>query len=128
MWQSPTTALADSIGADPADVVVVAIGDWTELRRMQTKGGEVKFTQRKDGDGDWVLVEFFDPEVNNWYATETHAMSLRLPTPEIAWAGPVGSIPDDLLEGDLPLQVRRVDKAGWINLRMTAKEACEAQA
>lgn len=120
--------LADVLNADPTDVVVVAVGDWKEMRRMQTKGGEVRFEQQRDEDGEWVITDFFDPEVKNWYAAETHAMGLRLATPEVAWAGPVGSIPEDLLEGDLPLQVRRVDKTGWINLREVAKGACEAQA
>lgn len=121
-WINPKSTLADVLDADDGDTVVVAIGNWQEMRRMQTRGGEIRFTQQRESGGEWVLTDIFEPEVNNWWAAETHAMSLNLPTPEVAWSGPVENIPADLLASDEPLQVRRINKPGWINLRETVKE------
>jgi hypothetical protein len=128
MWTNPAHVLSDALGADADDVVVVAIGDWTEMRRMQTVNGETRFVQHKESDSEWMITDIFEPDVKNWYAVETYAMGLRLPTPEIAWAGPVNFIPDEILLDDYEVQVRRVDKSEWVNLRKLMKERCVAQA
>lgn len=128
-WQQPHLALTDLLSAEPGDKVIVAIGAWVEKRRMKFRDEEdVKFEQRREADGDWMVTEFIEPTVDNWYWVAKNAHDAQLAIPEIAWLGPVERIPADLLLSDLPLNVRRVDKAGWLNLRAVAQESCEGEA
>lgn len=127
-WKNPDLALTDLLDAEPGDKVVVAIGNWVEKRRMKFLHEEVKFEQVREADGEWVLSDFVTPAVDNWYWVVKNASERGLDVPEVAWLGPIENIPRDMLMSDLPLNVRRVDKAGWVNLRATAQEACEANA
>lgn len=128
-WQKPELALTDLLNADPGDKVLIAIGNWVEKRRMKFRGtDDVRFEQVREADGDWMVAEFVQPEINNWYWVAKNAHDAHLEVPEIAWLGPIENIPAELLMSDLPLNVRRVDKSGWVNLRATAAEACEAEA
>jgi hypothetical protein len=120
--------LTNLLGADPEDKVLVVVGNWVEVRRMQSEDKEIIFEQHREADGEWLLTEFIEPEVGNWYWTAKNAYHMGLRTPQVAWLGPLESIPDELLLSDAPLQSRRVDKQNWINLRMAIKEKCEAEA
>lgn len=95
---------------------------------MQTEDEEVSFEQVRAADGDWLLTEYVEPDVANWYWVAKNAKGMQLRVPEAVWLGPLESIPAELLLGDQQLQIRRVDKQGWINLRVIIKERCEAEA
>ncbi len=128
-WQSPAQVMADILGASSQDKVVVALGDWVERRRMMVKGSDIKFEQVREADGEWLVAEFLEPNpVDNWAWVVKNAWDLKLAAPETAWIGPIENIPAELLLSDVPLNVRRVDKSGWIALRSAAKEACEVKA
>lgn len=124
-WQKPLTSL---LGVDKDEVVVVTVGDWVHRRFMQTKDKKVTFEQVREEDGEWLLADFHEPEEDDWWSAAKLATKMGLLVPETEWLGPLESIPEELLESDKPLQVRRVDKSGWINLRKTVKARCKGEA
>lgn len=122
------TPLSNLLGADADDIVVVAHGEWTHRRFMQTKDEKVTFEQVREEDGEWLFAEFHEPEEEDWYIAAKQAARIGLKVPVTVWSGPLESLPDEMLASEVPLQVRRVDKTGWINLRKTAKARCKGQA
>lgn len=114
--------VGDVLGLDATESVVVTLGDWPERRAMMTPDGKVKFRQAREADGEWLLIDFIDPETDEWYFVAQNAQAMQLQVPFIVWSGPVNAIPERLLASDSPLMVRCVDSPGWFDLRREANK------
>jgi hypothetical protein len=127
--QTPQLALTNLLGSDVATVVVVVKANFSHDRTMQSADEKIVFDQKREEEGEWLVVDFLEPEGNeNWPFVVKNAAAMGLKTPEATWLGEVENIPDELLLGDDPLWLRRVDSIGWIDLRKMVKERSKAQA
>lgn len=127
--QAAHLALTNLLGSDEEVTVVVVKTNFTRNRMMQSQDGHIVFEQRAEEDGEWLVTDFMEPEGNdNWPFTVKNAAAMGLKTPDVAWSGVLENLPDELLLGDDPLWVRRVDQLGWIDLRKLVKERSKAQA
>src|SRR4249919_236083 len=127
--QTPQLALTNLLGSDVPTVVVIVKANFNHDRTMQSADERIVFEQKREEEGEWMVMDFLLPEGNDeWPFVVKNAAAMGLQTPAVVWSGEMENVPDALLQSDDALWIRRVDSNGWIDLRKMVKERSKAQA